>query len=37
MDETAGDPRDPEGMVKAFLQYKIMEQMHAANRERHTP
>jgi hypothetical protein len=27
MDETAGDPRDPEGMVKAFLQYKIMEQM----------
>jgi hypothetical protein len=27
MDETARDPRDPEEMVKAFLQYKIMEQM----------
>jgi hypothetical protein len=27
MDETAGDPRDPEAMVKAFLQYKSMEQM----------
>jgi hypothetical protein len=27
MDETAWDPRDPEAMVKAFLQYKIMEQM----------
>jgi hypothetical protein len=27
MDETAGDPRDPEAMVKAFLQHKITEQM----------
>jgi hypothetical protein len=27
MDETAGDPRDPEAMVKAFLQYKSMEQL----------
>jgi hypothetical protein len=27
MDETAGDPRDPEAMVKAFLQYKVTEQM----------
>jgi hypothetical protein len=27
MDETAGDPRDREAMVKAFLQYKSMEQM----------
>jgi hypothetical protein len=27
MGETVGDPRDPEAMVKAFLQYKIMEQM----------
>src|SRR5262245_44025111 len=27
MDEAAGDPRDPEALVKAFLQHKIMEQM----------
>jgi hypothetical protein len=27
MGETVGDPRDPEAMVKAFLQYKIMEHM----------
>jgi hypothetical protein len=27
MGETVRDPRDPEAMVKAFLQYKIMEQM----------
>ena len=27
MGETVEDPRDPEAMVKAFLQYKIMEQM----------
>src|SRR5262249_20469259 len=26
MDETAGDARDPEAMVKAFLQYKSLEQ-----------
>ena len=27
MDETAADPRDPEAIVKAFLQHKSMEQM----------
>jgi hypothetical protein len=27
MDETAGDPRDPEAIVNAFLQHKSMKQM----------
>jgi hypothetical protein len=27
MDETAGDPRDPKAIVKAFLQHKSMKQM----------